>query len=349
MLKKLRLCHNKMPDVYVADTKEDIRQAKELGIPYIVRPADTSDEILTIAIMIPVMKKLLPYIDWMKWYRERTGVKFSEVRNIIIEVPGGEHEADDILQIIGEDSDEQISDIAREDRSFNCQFSRREVKRNLDKWLTDENSSVDIDYLMSMELMPAFCLDVTKAIEKNLIGYDWSDGYNKKLGMIVGNYDSQKRNRNLLIIDVSSSIPRHISATMITLADTLRNKMNAELIITGSNSMYWGLEDELPSPKWIRNNIGYANESYEFADILGELAGSEFANVICFGDYDTPYPPAIDEVMSGRSPIIVHNLLSFHTTSQHTPGYVAWLKQVNVERPDFYERIDTEWADIIME
>lgn len=355
----------RMPDIYVCEDVTETRLARIHGIPYIVRPKGVSDETLIFIILKNSLSKMFPNIDWKQFAKGKYTGFDTRIRVV------SKQQNESIVKKTTETHDgieDGKADIASGERiSGNGWLSSGVQYTNLDRWLGDKNSSVNLDVLMDLEMMPAFCLDITKAIRKNLIGYDWADGYNKKLDMCSGTYSVGYELKNLLIIDVSHSIPRGISSTMLTLAETLKDRLNADLIVTGASSMMWRAEDDLPSPQWIRNHIGLSNETFMFTEILMRLAGEEYANVIGFGDWDTPSALYISDQFKAKNlpRIKVHNIYSFHTAG-HKPGdepndndnmgslnligYLKWTKLEEVCELDEDHNIwkDTEWCNLII-
>ena len=355
----------RMPDIYVCEDKTETAMARKHGIPYIVRPEGVSDETLIFIILKNSLAKMFPNIDWEKFAKD----KYSGYDTRIRVVSGGTY-GSKVMKPDGTFSpyEDGVADIADGERVISNGFMTTGVQyTDLSRWLGDRSASVDIDALMDLEMMPAFCIDITKAIRKNLIGYDWTDGYNKKLDLCSGTYSVGYELKNLLIIDVSHSIPRGISATMLMLAETLKDRLNADLIVTGASSMMWRVEDNLPSPQWIRRNIGLGNETYMFCEILKQLAGEEYANVIGFGDWDTPAMEYMSDEFKSRqlTPIKVHNVFSFHTKGYQpgcsdpnrnedmkyldVVGYLKWIKSNDICEldDDATIRKDIEWCNLI--
>ena len=369
-MKKLVIPNFKMPDLYVCEDVEDAELAREHGIPYVIRPSGVPDETLVFILLRNSLKKMFPMIDWDRFADERFVGHDTDIRVVSGYVPPKDEKPRSIGKTrtmkIGDDG---VADIATGERVILEGFETDDsTYTKLDEWLGDKSASVDIDMLMDLELLPAFCIDVTKAIRKNLAGYDWTDGYNKKLDMCNGTYSCSRDPRNLLIIDISHSIPRGISATMLMLASTLRDRLNADLIVTGAITMIWKLGEDLPSPQWIRDHIGMSNETQKFARILAELGGTEYGNVIAFGDYDSPSQMYIENAFKEHkaSPIIVHNVMSFHTMAQCTKrykelvvarnelplvGYVKWVaygEHICTLAPGHRIEKDYKWCNLIM-
>ena len=346
-----------IPKIVVCSTKADIREAKRLGLPYVVWRG--TDKQLAGMILLPWLKMKFPHIDWSK-HLGLIGKKQPIVHNAVEENIKGFSE-------LGRSGDNSISNhIDGGYRVFEDDGDDAEDSDMVLGSYIGDIPHVDITVLEDLDILPKWFGNITSVIQENLADLYWQDGYNKKLGMMTGSYKGTDQARNLMIIDISGSIPRGISDTMIALADTLRGRCNADLIITGSRSMFWQANESLPDPCSIRELIGRGNEAQQFYRILRELDGAEYDNVICFGDNDAPdmfmeYGRCFTElgepkINRGSShiawiakneskikPTYIHvgNLMSFHTKSRRTPGYALVFKSMN---PEIEETINTSWA-----
>lgn len=318
MIRKLSAAGVILPQLYVVDSPEDVEICKNAGLSYIIWK--DSNELLIKLVFLPTLKKKFPHIQWNKILgidevdNEHMGLVYSAKLNDISSGPNGE-----------------------------------ETKIPLDKYVGGK-LEVDIDQLEVLGLMPSWLGDLTDNIRKNYENYHWTDGWNKKLSCTVGRYEESAQAPNLLIVDISYSIPFGIAATLLTMVDTMRSRCNADLIITGGKSMYWEAGEELPSPRWIRENIPQRNEVVQFSEILrNHVAGKQWGNVIVFGDQDSPeyhlqrlqrHNNKID--WSGTN---VEKLWSFHTQSFDTPGYACWIREfVN---KDVLEEKNSSWCNMI--
>lgn len=333
----------KIPEVYVCENQEEARQAKHYGLPYIVRPQGVTDEKLVGYIMYRTLRTKFPHIDWELVF------KTSFLDTIIIHVPGDE----DAQAHTCPTGDSNVADIAEDDRIFTGGFDDGELdycERELDAYIGDMSAEVSIEELQALNLLPTFLSDISDSIRRNLYGYDWTEGYNKKRGVPLGNFNAERVRKNLMILDISGSIPRGISATMLTLIDTLRTQANADLIITGSTSLFYAAGEELPSPQWIRNHCGYGNEATQFYSILAKhVVGNEYGNVICFGDDDSPnfyrYYKMSETDCPDMSSTKVGKLWSYHTNRKKTPGYARWIHDAGIEAE---EEINTKWCKLML-
>ena len=358
MLERLSIPGIPLPRLYVAHTKKDADDAMAAGIPF-VRWKD-SNETLVKVLLRPVLAKLFPYI---KWDKQLKGLRKFSSR--IIDVEGTkelnpEVEAASRVEIGEEaywesekDTMSEMVDIAKDERI--CDGSGSEAighRLPLEEYIGDLSSSVNLEVLQSLKLMPAFIGDITDCIKINLSEcLYWTEGYNKKRRAPLGNFNASGQLPNLMILDVSGSIPRGISATMIQLIDTLRTETHSDLIITSSMSRFYPHGSELPDPQEIRNKFGCANETEDFARILKDhVVGHKWGHVISFGDDDTP---SYDRMLRSGSGHVnfegtsVGEVHHYHTGrwGEGSTGYAKWCDRYVYPEPKI--SYDTSWCKII--
>lgn len=362
----------KLPCVYVTNDDAEVVMLRESGMPFI-RTSDSDDRVV-LCVLYHWLRKRFPHINW----RRQLGLGMAP-RSYVVHVPGStaakesaEHtrhlvkEAEGRLDMPEEKTSERADDerdpgdaamesshdVADEAREF-CDDGYHEEAREavvrLEEFCADELSHVNVEQLQALGFLPAFMSDIADAIRTNLLtSMRWRDGWNKRLGCALGDFSVGTKAPNLIILDVSGSIPRGISATMLELIDSLRSQAEADLIVTGGSSYYWPASAELPTPGWIRANVDCGNEAVMFYRILRErLAGRHFGNVISFGDNDCPVDfaywtnekPDEDAAMG----ITVDRVMHFHTWSRNTrTGYAKWVRDAN---PNVEEVFDTSWCE----
>lgn len=353
-----------LPEIYVCDKPGDSEVLADAGIPYV--KTRMSDVDIVKVILFRVLERKFPHIKW----REVLGIKSTKRLNVI--VPGRKVEQDGEAEdptddMVGEggniDGDTGFdvamdepkghheSFIAEDYREFDNAGVEMVADRTvpIDEFCFDEASHVNVETLQSLGFLPKFMDDAADAIRINLENrMRWRECWNKRLGAAVGDVGYGTEAANLIILDISGSIPEGISATMLQLVDSLRSQANAEVIITGSTSMYWGDGEELPDPSWIRDHIGYGNEAQEFFEILRDrVAGRHFGNVISFGDNDSPYCRFSSDDTPENNPVVgvqVDRVLHYHTTYPMETGYARW---VGIFCPDAEQVIDTSWCEVM--
>ena len=362
-MRLLRYPGIRMPRVYVTGDRSEATVMRESGIPYILTNDD--DETIVLCVLYHWLVERFPHVKW----REQLGLR--RVRSYVVHVPGSRADEDEVERMaeavesddsdltldasdeseVGtSDADETWHDPADERREFTGTDSNAASEEIVDlrDYMADEMSRVNVEQLQALGLLPAFMSDVADAIRTNLLSsMRWRDGWNKRLGCALGDFSVGTKAPNLIILDISGSIPAGISSTMLRLVDTLRSQAEADLIVTGGSSYYWPASAELPSPEWIRANVSCNNEAVMFYRILRErLAGRHFGNVISFGDNDAPagfgqYQGCDDDDTCAIG-IRVDRVMHFHTWMSDTmTGYAQW---VHVANPDVEAVYDTSWC-----
>ena len=381
MLQRLTMDGIELPRLYIAENKRDADLAMSKGIPFI-RWTRGQDELIRI-LLRPVLEKMFPDIKWNSVLgpkrRFKTIVEMSEH----VEDKGPDQlDIVDRLDDIGDfdegtsktwkpgdvidngymesvmiDEDGNLTEVSgssKDERLFYSEGSDMMVvhKLGLQDYAGDLSSCVNLEVLQRLHLMPAFIGDILDCIKLNIgTGLYWREGYNKRLGIPVGRFDASRQLPNLIILDVSGSIPRGISATMIALIDTLRTQLSADLIITSTRSRFYPMGTELPDPQTLRNQFGYGNESYDFFGILNtHIRGKHYGHVFSFGDNDTPMYDVYfeDRCMSlvGTKVEFVHHYHTgrWGTSNIQKTGYAKWCHMLASKPRDEY---DTNWCKVI--
>ena len=334
MAYKLKLGNIPLPELYVCSNSVDAEKMRENGIPYIIWRG--SQEKLVKLVMLPTLKRLFPHIKWSKVL----GIKKRQ--EIVVHVPGTD--PDEVIEsnsiIANHDGDENVADVADDERVFSRENTVIENDVELGAFVGEFN--VNIEELQALKLLPEFMDDITTSIKKNLYGYNWYDGYNKKLKCCLGNFNAGSNLPNLIILDVSCSIPRGIADTMLALIDTLRSQANADLIVTGATSYYWKAGDPLPTPEKLRKMVPQGQESSMFINIMEDhILGKRWGHVIAFGDEDTPYQ-FYRNSYSGTS---VKEVWHYHTWNNNRKcGYAKW---VSIVDPNAVEHYNNKWCSMM--
>ena len=382
MLQRVRLEGIELPRLYIAENKEDVMKAKTSGIPYI-KWTRGQDELIRI-LLRPALEKMFPHIKWNKVLGRRNRFKTVVVQDEINEMmspeksqielagrldvnPAQPKETEPTLSEPGEPVDEvdamperfdddgdmyEVSSGTYGERLFDSTDEALpmiiEHRTDLETYVGDVSSQVNLDVLQRLRLMPAFIGDILDCVRLNVgNGMYWSEGYNKRLGLPVGRYNASGQLPNLIILDVSGSIPRGISATMISLVDTLRSQLTADLIITSDHSRFYAMGEELPDPQRIRDMFGYGNEAHDFFEILDtKVRGRHYGHVISFGDNDTPtYYGTFHGTLAGT---IVEHVHHYHTgiwaDDETETGYAKWCHMLARKPIADY---DTSWCEVI--
>lgn len=333
-----------MPELYATEDREELRTYASKGVPVVMWPEAEKKQLIAV-IMIKLLMKMFPGINW----HETLGIRMDSRDNVI--VPGGRCSREDEAEYQKGDAfntAHEMSDVASEQRTFDVDGETIPVGRvtDLTEMVAYENEEVDVNVLLGLGLLPRFVGEVADCVRTNIANrFSWRDGYNKRLGCCVGNYDDGPSAPNLLIVDVSGSIPEGVSSTMLRLLSTMREQAQADVIVTGSTSRFYGYGEELPSPAEIRRSIGYGNERSQFLRILERhVKGRHLGNVISFGDNDSPYIDKGDQdrALKGAT---VESVLHYHTRMNRETGYAEW---VHIVSPDVRSRIDTSWCKFVL-
>jgi hypothetical protein len=371
MLQRVAIEGLELPRLYIAENDDDVQLAVANGIPFV--RWKLGQEKLVKMLLRPTLEKMFPGINWNKVLGKpkvvRTDVQLFGGMSSDASVHAADIDMDamrksqyaydhvvDSLDHEGDGPNEdgeyvRMADMPTDIRDFsgvdNSGMGYDAYATNMlriEDYVGDLSSCVDIDVLQRLGCLPKFVGDITDCIRHNLSErVRWTEGYTKKLGYPLGKFTCKQELPNLLIIDISNSIPDGIAATMLTLADTLRAQLNADLIITSRRSGYYPAGSELPSPQTLRDYYGRSNESAEFMGILEKhIAGREFGHVISFGDYDCP-----GTIGSWKIPMAntkVHEVHHYHTRSRQSTGYAMWVAEIC---PGVVQHFDTSWCSVI--
>lgn len=379
MLQRVMIDGIELPRLYIAENSGDVRIARDKGIPY-VKWTQGQDALIKI-LLRPVLERMFPHIKWNKVLgpRKLFKTKVTVFDNVtdedqmeLVESNGGltktttqtdeevsyvEYgETDGCDTEVKDDVLIEESDISNGERLFEVGQTAKMVEEErlpIETYVGDMSSYVNIEMLQRLRLMPAFIGDILDCVKLNLTsGIYWREGYNKRLGLPIGRFDASRQLPNLIILDVSGSIPRGISATMISLVDTLRSQLTADLIITGSNSRFYAMGETLPDPQRIRNMFGYGNEAYEFFAILDRhIKGKHYGHVFSFGDDDCPeyysrhYGECKCPCLGGTTIEHVHHYHTGHWwDGDKFTGYAKWCHMLS-KKP--ISEFDTSWCKVI--
>lgn len=315
------------PVMWVAETRSDADLLTKQGRTFIRFGGDK--DVLTKLIIYPYLFNKFPGIKWAE-ILDLKGRK----KNVSIIVPGNEdeepHDISDDFAYNASSMEEETSDRASSQRMFTGGYTSVTSDINITDYFADFENVVDMEKLAQMNLVPRFLDKIIGAVSTKADDVHWQDGYNKKLGYCLGNFVDDTQADNLLIIDVSASIPRAVSATMLALADQMREQMKADIIITGATSIYWEYGEKLPTPQELRRMIPPSNESNMFNRILREkILNRTWDNIVAFGDNDCP--SWMYAIQTYHESTRIGKLYSFRV-----PWDPKWIREKDDERPVGY-------------
>lgn len=159
----------------------------------------------------------------------------------------------------------------------------------VEDYIKDTSYVVDIEMLKNLNLLPEFYLTVEENVKSNIhTSMIFNPSlYNKKLGLPVGDVEIVGMDRNLLIIDASSSIPVSIAISNITLAKTMSQRFNADVLLTGAISVLYDYDDVSEMDVKVEYaRIGRNNEQAYFMELLS--TPRKYGTIISFGDDHSP-------------------------------------------------------------
>lgn len=398
-MRKLEIGSIKLPTIYVCSDSKDARACKERGIPYIIWRDDYMK--LVKLVLYPTLMKVFPHIKWDQalGLRYSDHNRFDKL-NVLLSTHGFHDDPSGVskidasdLEVTGDQVDDWISrerdaletwdehDIAKHEvsDSNSTAWSNDNSYRNiggytndldeiyfssvsLEDAIGDLSSMVNVQELQKLHLMPKWLGDITDVISMNLDDLAWQEGYNKKLGFPAGNYSGTDELPNLIILDISASIPIGIASTMLSLIETLREQANADLIVTARTSGWYPRGSSLPTPQELRKIHPRGQECEMFNAILQKhVLGKDWGNVISFGDNDSPAKCIFWEQGSKHSEDVLpeykhksnttvkhvwsyHLIKSMRIIDQPITGYARWCKVVS---PDAEVTHNTDWANMI--
>jgi len=191
---------------------------------------------------------------------------------------------------------------------------------------------VNFDKLSALKILPVWLEDIRGSVEANIIDEVTFDptAFNKQLGMNVG-YGALKHNmRNLLILDVSGSIPTGVVVTITNLAKLMSKRFHADIIVTGGTTEFIDYDQVQDSDiVEVARVCGRNNEGDMYKAIVEEPR--EYNTVIAFGDNDAP-----DRYMNGGldPKFKIKTIYSLHTdkNDEQVVGYARFLKADTVHK-----------------
>ncbi len=197
---------------------------------------------------------------------------------------------------------------------------------SIDSFVQDQYL-VDFDRLSDLKILPKWMEDLKSAIQANIIDEVTFDptAFNKQMGLNVGSSTVTHHMKNLLILDVSGSMPDAVVMTITNLAKLMSKKFYADIIVTGGRSYFIDYED-VPKEDIvdIAKRAGRNNEGEMFKQIVEEI--KEYNTVISFGDDDNPVRFGGNKEINTK--FTVETLYSLHTekSSNNVTGYARCFK-----------------------
>jgi hypothetical protein len=328
-MKLLESKNLKLPKVFFITDKEEIKDIP-IGVPFIFGDKSVEKHLIRILeyeiLYQAAMRSGYPF-NFKKILKEKG---YKNLENFYFNHPV-------YMDINSEDVKENIS------LGF---FNEKSLL--LQDYIRDSSAYVDVTKLKELNVFPLWLDKIEEAISTNIHNFAVfnSNMYNKKLEGMYGGLDLTSPSRNLIIIDISGSIPKAVSSTCLALAKNLSESFYADLLITGSKStLYLYEEIDTLDVENIYQENGMDNDQVYFKKLLSENK-KIYKTAIVFGDNHSPSQRWSNDY-NRTSKVIdreegkklckweIENLISFHTDSTiHTAGYADWFSPEKVEKID---------------
>lgn len=295
MIQKIKSKRVELPPIFLVENEEDFK-ALPKGLPYII---GKSSELQFITL----------FLEFQVLYRSciKTGLPIKWL---------------DCLKRIGYgNSLREYTLSSGGEYGIDGGGSRPEI--DIDTFVEDKYI-VDFDRLSELKILPVWLDDIRTSIEANIIDEVIFDptAYNKQLGMNIGAGNVTHSKKNLLILDVSGSIPRGVVVTITNLAKLMSKKFYADVMITSGKTVLIDYE-QVPESDIIEiaRLSGSGNEGVMYKAIVEEP--KEYNTVICFGDDDCPAGFSKECTAKLTPRFRINTLYSLHTDSrsENVTGY----------------------------
>jgi hypothetical protein len=213
------------------------------------------------------------------------------------------------------------------------------------QFIKDSAVYVDMEKLKNLNVFPVWLDSIEKAVHTNIHNFAVYNNnmYNKKLEGMYGAIDLVSPNRNLIIIDISGSIPKGVSSTCLALAKNLASSFYADILITGSKSTLYAYEEmHNLDIETIYDENGMDNDQTYFKNLVSSEK-RVYKTAIVFGDNHSPCYAWSNTFNRNNRNISredgkklciweIEKLISFHTdSSTHIAGYADWFQVDEVE------------------
>ena len=299
MLQKITSKKVELPPIWLVENEDDFNQLPR-GLPYIVGSQKELNFIrvfLEFQVLYRSCMKTNLSINWLKCL-EKLGYKNVRTYNLS---SGG---------------------------TFTGGNPEDNAQIPIDSFIEDQYL-VNFDKLTELKVLPTWLDDLKASIETNIIDEVTFDpsSFNKQLGLNIGGATLKHNKKNLLILDVSGSIPDGVVKTITGLAKLMSKKFYADVIVTGGQT-YMIEYNDVPNSDFVAlaAKAGRNNEGEMYRKIVKEKR--DYGTVISFGDDDNP--GSFDRSTSSTEcNFTVETLFSLHTRGKHTDnitGYARWFK-----------------------
>lgn len=318
----------KLPTLYFISDREDIKKLP-IGVPFVYGDESIKDQIITILEFEILYQKAVS-----------TGLPFN-FKQILLDA--GYKDLKDFWYV-----NTVFVDYATGDMIDSGYFEYKNVddsKSLFDKFVKDSVAYVDIKKIKDLNIFPLWLDKIEEAVHTNIHNFAVYNPnmYNKKLDGMYGSLELVTPNRNLIIIDISGSIPKSVSTTCLILSKNLAETFYADILITGSKSTLYPYEElHTLNVKTIYEENGMDNDQIYFKKLVTEDV-KNYKTVIIFGDNHHPGSTWHNDYNKRTRTISdndgkkmckwnVDKVISFHTTSNgRIAGYARWFTPKEVE------------------
>jgi hypothetical protein len=245
-----------------------------------------------------------------------------------------------------------------DEEDFNLEEKLDTIEKNpylFKEFIRDSSVYVNIQKLKDLNVFPVWLDKIEKAIETNIHNFAVFNNnmYNKKLEGMYGSLDLTSPDRNLIIIDISGSIPKAVSSTCLTLSKNLAETFYADLLITGSKSTLYPYEElHTLNIRTIYNENKMDNDQVWFKKLVTSDK-RHYRTAIVFGDNHSPCDSWYNEFNKNTKKIsredgkklcqwTIDKLISFHVDGiNNTAGYADWFEPTEIEKiPNWCEYLN---------
>jgi len=322
----------KLPYLFFITDREEIKELP-LGVPFIYGDESIKSDIIRILEYEILYQKAIS-----------TGLPF-DFRQILLDegytgLQDCHYELPAYMDCISDDNIDE--DILGDD--YDLGKSIKEDPTLFNTFIRDSAVYVNIQKIKELNVFPLWFDKLENAIETNIHNFAVFNDYmyNKKLDGMYGGVELSSPNRNLIIIDISGSIPKAVSSTCLTLSKSLAETFYADLLITGTISTLYPYENlhEL-NVQTIYNENGMDNDQIYFKKLVTSEKRT-YKTCIAFGDNHHPGSNYWKNAVSisdedGKKMCLweIDKLISFHTEgTKHIAGYARWFDPKEIEKID---------------
>lgn len=307
-----------LPKLFFITNKEEIKELP-IGVPFIL-----GDEKIE-----PYLVKVLEY-EILYQNAVKTGFPFDFQQ--ILKDEG-------YLDLIEwyYDNPVYLDYTTEEEKDIDFEFNKATTP-GIKEFIKDSSVYVSIEKLKSLNIFPTWNPIIEDAVTTNLHNFAMYDTnmYNKKLEGMYGALVFTPPKRNLIIIDISGSIPKGVSSTTLVFCKNLAENFYCDVLITGTISTLYLYEDLYKLDiETIYDDNGMNNDDTHFRKLIFEQY-KEYNTVIGFGDGHTHLSnwtsgyTISEEDCKKKNKWNVEKIISFHTTD-HTK-LAGYCRGFNVEK-----------------